>query len=707
MIHPSTLLPLLLLLSGALLPAPALAAQARLQAERIEGAGWWAKRVDLVLEVDAQARPGLRMKAATARLPGGLGEVTALEIRCARLQTAPGRWTCPRAQLRGRFHDWGAQDFTASIDFRAPTAPGRAPGLKVEAAGLELGGGELSVAIESHAEDWRARGRLAGADLAVLQRVTAPWVTWPEGQWSGLASAEGIAVGHGITLQSVNATVELPTLGFLGPDGLTATEALAGTLAIDWSSRGTGIRSDTDHVPALRFRYAATRGQFYLDPVFVDAGAHPFVLEGSAPWPHGAESPGEMTWAFRQPGVVDARGTAQLNLGPGALLERLEAELANVEIAKAWPLYVAPYLAATDFKDLQASGDVEGRLVIRQGLPDAADLRVQGFALASPDGSIDWHGLAGQLRWTADDSPTDADAGTTALSWEGGRFYGLPFGATSMRLQLGGKSARLLEPLTLPILDGGLRIDTLRVRHAGEPRMWLRLDAELLPIDMAQLSRAFGWPAFGGKVAGRIPKAALEDGVLTLGGNLEAEVFGGRVTLGNLTLQEPLGRFPQLQADIRLADLDLALLTGVFEFGYISGRLSGEVKDLQLFDWRPVAFDARLATPDDYRGLRRITPRAVQNLSNLGGGSGVTSALSSGFLRFFKDFGYRRLGIACRLERDVCRMGGVAPAPGGYYLIQGAGFPRINLIGSQGRVGWSKLLRQLERLGDGAPLEVR
>ncbi|MFM7067256.1 MAG: hypothetical protein ACKO0U_10580, partial [Gammaproteobacteria bacterium] len=185
------------------------------------------------------------------------------------------------------------------------------------------------------------------------------------------------------------------------------------------------------------------------------------------------------------------------------------------------------------------------------------------------------------------------------------------------------------------------------------------------------------------------------------------EVFGGRVTLGNLTLQEPLGRFPQLQADIRLTDLDLALLTGVFEFGYISGRLSGEVKDLQLFDWRPVAFDAWLATPDDYRGLRRITPRAVQNLSNLGGGSGVTSALSSGFLRFFKDFGYRRLGIACRLERDVCRMGGVAPAPGGYYLIQGAGFPRINLIGSQGRVGWSKLLRQLERLGDGAPLEVR
>jgi hypothetical protein len=81
--------------------------------------------------------------------------------------------------------------------------------------------------------------------------------------------------------------------------------------------------------------------------------------------------------------------------------------------------------------------------------------------------------------------------------------------------------------------------------------------------------------------------------------------------------------------------------------------------------------------------------------------------LSGGFLRFFKDFEYRQLGIACRLEQDVCRMGGVAPAPGGYYLIEGAGFPRINLIGSQGRVAWSKLLRQLERLSQGAALEVK
>ena len=74
----------------------------------------------------------------------------------------------------------------------------------------------------------------------------------------------------------------------------------------------------------------------------------------------------------------------------------------------------------------------------------------------------------------------------------------------------------------------------------------------------------------------------------------------------------------------------------------------------------------------------------------------MTAALSSGFLRFFDDFNYDRLGISCRLENDVCAMDGVAPAPnGGYYLVKGKGLPRIDVIGSSRRVDWPRLVQQL------------
>jgi hypothetical protein len=112
----------------------------------------------------------------------------------------------------------------------------------------------------------------------------------------------------------------------------------------------------------------------------------------------------------------------------------------------------------------------------------------------------------------------------------------------------------------------------------------------------------------------------------------------------------------------------------------------------------PEAFDAYLHTPPDDRSKRRISQRAVTNLSSIGGGSGgsVAATLQGGFLKFFDDFGYKRLGLSCRLANDVCLMGGVEPASGGgYYIVKGAGLPRIDVIGSQTRVAWTTLVRQL------------
>jgi hypothetical protein len=125
--------------------------------------------------------------------------------------------------------------------------------------------------------------------------------------------------------------------------------------------------------------------------------------------------------------------------------------------------------------------------------------------------------------------------------------------------------------------------------------------------------------------------------------------------------------------------------------------LSGSIDDLQLFNWQPIAFDAKLFTPPDDRSKHRISQRAVENIGSIGGGGGgVTAALSSGFLRFFDDFRYDRLGLSCRLENDICYMNGVAPAPnGGYELVKGSGVARNDVIGGARRVDWPRLVQQL------------
>jgi hypothetical protein len=211
------------------------------------------------------------------------------------------------------------------------------------------------------------------------------------------------------------------------------------------------------------------------------------------------------------------------------------------------------------------------------------------------------------------------------------------------------------------------------------------------------LGRALGWPEFSGTLSGSIPDLQLSRGVVTLGGNLEASVFDGHIVVRDLQLRDPLGKFPRLYASIDVENLDLELVTNTFSFGMITGRLSGQVKDLETFDWMPEAFDARFYTPPGDKSKHRISQRAVTNLSSIGGGSGggVAAALQGGFLKFFDSFGYDRLGLSCRLANDVCTMRGVESAPGGYYIVKGSGLPRINVIGSQSRVAWTRLVRQM------------
>ena len=160
-------------------------------------------------------------------------------------------------------------------------------------------------------------------------------------------------------------------------------------------------------------------------------------------------------------------------------------------------------------------------------------------------------------------------------------------------------------------------------------------------------------------------------------------------------MERPFGVAPTLAADIGFDSLDLQPLTAAFGFGEISGRLDGEIRGLRLVDWEPVAFDARLRTDDAAKGPRRISQRAVKDLSSVGG-AGIVAGLQGSLLRVFDTFGYARIGLRCRLANNVCEMGGIDSSGPGYTIVEGAGLPRITVVGHQRRVDWPVLLDRLK-----------
>ena len=164
-------------------------------------------------------------------------------------------------------------------------------------------------------------------------------------------------------------------------------------------------------------------------------------------------------------------------------------------------------------------------------------------------------------------------------------------------------------------------------------------------------------------------------------------------------MQQPFGDTPVVSGDIALRQLDLGAITSVFDFGSITGPLDGHIDGLRLVNWQPMAFDAQLLAGQG----GRISQRAVNNLTSVGGG-GVAAGLQGAVLKLFKTFGYKRIGLNCRLQGSVCHMSGLEPTPDGYTIVEGSGLPHLQVIGHESDVDWPTLVRRLKAaIASGGP----
>src|SRR5690606_12344703 len=308
-------------------------------------------------------------------------------------------------------------------------------------------------------------------------------------------------------------------------------------------------------------------------------------------------------------------------------------------------------------------------LVMADGAMRSLDATLDGVDLLDSRGRLRIEGLAGDLRHRVSGR---ADG---RLSWRGGSLYELGFGPIALPLQSRDGTLRLREPASLSMLGRQVLLHDFELRP-GDATAGLQIGfgLSLEALDVGQLADALGWPAFRGTLGGRIPSARYADERLDFDGGLSMQVFGGRVDVGALSMERPFGVAPTLSADLSLHDLDLMGLTGAFHFGSITGRLHGRIDGLRLVDWTATAFDAWLQTEAAPGVRQRISQRAVQDISSVGDASFVSS-LQGRLIGLFDDFGYRRIGIGCRLANEVCRMSGLHSAGDGFTIVEGAGVP--------------------------------
>jgi hypothetical protein len=530
---------------------------------------------------------------------------------------------------------------------------------------------------------WQVKAATGAARLSALRKFAAPWFALPadvtgdgEVRLEGTVAdrGAGLIADLGARLDAVDLTNEASTI---------VTDKLAANARLRMEPRG----KDSHLVVEVRGR----GGQVLVNPVYFDFGANPLELEMRGLLAGDVLAVDSLKLV--QARLLDMNGSGRVNLAGEMPTLSGDFKLNHVEFPAAFASYVAIPLATSLIGDAKTSGSLSGEVSIRDNAPVALRVRPEKLSMTANKGSLHLENIEGEVFW----SPAGAaDAQISRITWTGGGAYGLSGGATSIDFIAYGANFALTRPAKLPVFDGAIAMEHFAMGNLGASDMEVSFKGEVEPISMPLLAKAFGWPEFAGTLAASIPGVRLKNNVLTFDGNVESQVFGGRITGSNIRLQDPLGNFPQFFADVRARDLDLELVTRTFEVGTITGKLEADVLGLQLFAWTPQAFDARLATPKGDKSRHRISAKAVSSLSNVGGGGGgVVQALQSGVLKFFDDYSYEKLGIRCRLIGDVCEMSGIEPAPNGYYIVKGSGLPRIDIVGSQGRVNWNSLMSSI------------
>jgi hypothetical protein len=623
---------------------------------------------ELTLEIGDLQAAGFSAQSLRARLRGD--KLDELTVDVDRLSVAGRTWqkarlTCPRLELTERRASCSAGTLDAGEKFAVSFS-------------YVFGERQLLAELKPTADEvWRVTARFAKqvtaevkVDAARLTRLS-PWLPADLPKITG-GRASGVI---GIEGDALKARLDVASLAFADEKGLHAGEKIGATIEADATGRGDEWRWNA--------RLTWRLGEAFWQPFFVAAKGQRIDLQGTT-----ARGVTRIrTGTLELPGVASVGFSGEWDHAKSTL-RSLEAGAKRVRVGPLYDDLLKPLLQGTALSDLRSEGEASFVLKISGGDIAAVDMQFNAVSFEDRERRFAIFGLTGRVPWQRDGVTTGE------VSVKGAEFLKVPIGAVRVPLRL--RASRIaVDKVRVPVLNGALVLrDFATVRVADEWR-W-RFSGELEAISMEQLTQRLELPVMHGSLSGVIPEVRYRRRMLAMDGALAIHAFDGTITASNVQLIEPFGRAPRLHADVEMKNLDLELLTRAFDFGTITGRADARVRGLELVGWEPVKFDARIeSSPGEYP--RRISQRAVQNITALGG-AGAAAAIQRSLLRFFEQFGYQRLGLSCRLQNGVCEMDGIERAPQGYVIVKGGGIPAISVIGYNRAVDWRELVARLKRI---------
>ncbi len=633
---------------------------------------------------------GFKASADSLQLAEPIGKLRNIKLNCDELIIISEQYSCAKGTIFFQQKELGKQ----ILEFEVEAHPEKNK-YKIEVEHFQLDSSLFSITAILKNDQWKVFADTKQLQLSSFIEFISPYLKQEQREnlrnWSvdGVVKLDLDILGNSEQITAIGLDLTGDVINLSDSDGLYVSEGLSNALSLE----ATKVKQDWQWQIALDIN----KGQGYVDPVFIDFSETGLSLKAKGWWLEEKSRLNVNEMIVNHANIMQLQGDFSADKN-GLIDARIE--LGKSKLSQLYSIWVQPFTLGTAIDNLELAGDISAHF---QQHDEQYQLKIaldEAF-VSEQSGLFSIDALSGSLAWTNADTPVN-----TALHWQGGSVYALALGKSSIQAEVVSSSLSLLEPWTLPVLDGELILNDFTFNHQPDDASTWDFEGELLPISMESLSVTLGWPLLHGQLSGVIPKVSYAEHKIKIDGALKVNLFEGSTIIRDLELDMPFGSLPQLKANISLKGLNLETLTRTFDFGKITGKLDGKINNLRLANWQPVQFDAVFATPKGDKSRRRISQKAVDNLSQVGGGP--TGILQRSVLRFFEDFSYEALGLSCQLHNQVCEMSGIAEAKQGYYIVKGGGLPpRINVVGYTRRVDWPDLLERLKAVSQSSGAVVK
>lgn len=466
-----------------------------------------------------------------------------------------------------------------------------------------------------------------------------------------------------------------------------------------------------------------SKGEILLERFYLDMGKNRFALSGNGVYDHAAKSfhMSALQMGLNELVTLNAQGTLLTSADSHA--STLEIKIPKTEVEPLFRHFVLePFRQEKAFlSNLDVKGSISADLELRSR---RGDLTVRGRcrwdegSIESPDKAFSVKGVhldlplllhgtgigekAGPVlkpkhRPARQRAPVREETLRGSLRIESAAFPMLP--TQSFTFHLEARPNQLSSPsstrMTVP--GGEIEWGPFVLNDPLSPAFSLVTSLNVNDVQLDQiLTKAWEKP-LRGSARGRLDPIEISGDEISSKGKIEADFFGGTLSIMNPGIYGIFSITPVVYLDAQWEGLLLGELTEGTPFGKVEGVLKGHARGIEIAGREPQKFDLFLETVPQEGLPQTISTKAVDNISQIGGGQ---SALTGVFASFFKEFPYEKIGIHASLENDLFRINGTIKEGGTEYIVKRGGFSGVNVVNQNpdNRISFKDMVKRVKRV---------